>query len=41
MGFVQLEFDLETFVDADYAHKAEGRRSVSGVAVSCGGALVS
>ena len=39
-GSVQLEFDLETYVDANYAHKA-GRRSVSGVAVSCGGALVS
>ena len=38
---VQLEFDLETYVDADYARKAEDRRSVSGVAVSCGGALVS
>ena len=37
---MQLEFDLETYVDANYAHKA-GRRSVSGVAVSCGGALVS
>ena len=23
MGSVQLEFDLETYVDADYAHKAE------------------
>ena len=40
-GSVQLEFDLETYVDADYARKAEDRRSVSGVAVSCGGALVS
>ena len=33
---VQMEFDLETYVDADYAHKAEDRRSVSGVAVCCG-----
>ena len=41
MGFAQLEFDLETYVNADYAHKVEDRRSVSGVAVSCGGALVS
>ena len=41
MGDVQLEYDLETYVDADYAHKAEDRRSVSGVAVSCGGTLVS
>ena len=31
-----MEFDLETYVDADYAHKAEDRRSVSGVAVCCG-----
>ena len=38
---VQMEFDLETYVDADYAHKAEDRRSVSGVAVCCGGTLVS
>ena len=36
-----MEFDLETYVDADYAHKAEDRRSVSGVAVCCGGTLVS
>ena len=41
LGSVQLEFDLETYVDADYAHKAEDRRSVSGTAVCCGGALVS
>ena len=41
MGAVQLEFDLETYVNADYTHKAENKRSVSGVAVSCGGALVS
>ena len=33
---VQMEFDLETYVEADYAHKAEDRRSVSGVAVCCG-----
>ena len=38
---VQLEYDLETYVDADYAHKADDRRSVSGVAVCCGGTLVS
>ena len=30
---VQLEYDLETYVDLDYAHKADDRRSVSGVAV--------
>ena len=41
LGEVQLEYDLETYVDADYAHKAEDRRSVSGVAVCCGGTLVS
>ena len=34
---VQLDYDLETYVDADYAHKANDRRSVSGVAVCCGG----
>ena len=38
---VQLEYDLETYVDADYAHKADDRRSVSGVAVCCGGTLAS
>ena len=37
---VQLEYDLGTYVDADYAHKAEDRRSVSGVAVCCGEAVV-
>ena len=37
---MQLEYNLETYVDADYAHKAEDRRSVSGVAVCCGGTLV-
>ena len=31
---VQLEYDLETYVYADYAHKADDRRSVSGVAVA-------
>ena len=41
MGSVQLECDLETYVDADYAYKEEDRRSFSGMAVSCGGALVS
>ena len=38
---MQLEYDLETYLDADYAHKADDRRSVSGVAVCCGGALLS
>ena len=37
---IQLEFDLDTYVDADYAHKAEDRRSVSGAAIFCGGTLV-
>ena len=41
LGSVQTSFDLETYVDANYAHKAEDRRSVSGVAVCCGGTLVS
>ena len=31
---------LEVFADADYASKATDRRSVSGVAVMCGGACV-
>ena len=34
-----MEFDLETYVDADIADKAEDRRSISGVAV-CGGATL-
>ena len=38
---VRLEYDLETYVDADYAHKADNMRSVSGVAVCCGGTLES
>ena len=38
---VQLDYDLETCVDADYAQKADDRRLVSGVAVCCGGTLVS
>ena len=28
------------YVDTDYAHKVEDRRSISGVAVCCGGALM-
>ena len=40
LGGVQLEYNLETYVDADYAHKAEDKRSVSGVAVCCGRTLV-
>ena len=38
---MQIEIDLETYVEAEYAHKAEDRRSVSGMAVCCGGTLVS
>ena len=30
---VQFEYILETYVNADYAHKTDDRRSVSGVAV--------
>ena len=36
-----MQYDLETYVDADYAHKADDRRSVLGVAVCCGGTLAS
>ena len=36
---VQLEHDLETYVDADYVHKADDRRSVLCVAVCCGAPL--
>ena len=36
-----MGFDLETYADADYVHKAEDRCSVFGVAVCCGGTLVS
>ena len=38
---MQLEYYLKTHVDADYAHKADDRRSVSAVAVCCGSTLVS
>ncbi|CAM9850875.1 unnamed protein product [Sphacelaria rigidula] len=38
---VQLDYDLDTYVDADYAHKAKDRCSVSGVAICCEGTLVS
>ena len=37
----QLEYDLETCVDADYAHEGDKRRSLSDMAVCCGGRLVS
>ena len=36
MDPVQLEFDLQTYGDGDYAHKAENRGPVYGVAVNCG-----
>ena len=36
MDPVQLEFDLQTYGDGDYAHKAEIRRPVYGVAVNYG-----
>ena len=36
-----MEYDIETYVDADYTHKVEDRRSFSGVAVCCGGTIVS
>ena len=38
---VQLNYDLETYVDADHANKADDRRSFSVVAFCCGGTLVS
>ena len=38
---VQFGNDLETYVDANCAHKTGDRRSVSGVAVYCRGTLVS
>lgn len=37
----ELRYGLETYVDEDYANKAENRRSVSGGAVYYGGSLVS
>ena len=38
---VEMEYDIETYVNADYAHKVDDSRSFSGVAVCCGGTLVS
>ena len=38
---VELVHGLDSYVDGDYAHKAQDRRSVSGAAVCCGGTLVS
>ena len=40
-GSVQIEFDLETYVNVDCADKPEDRRSVYAVALCCGGTLVS
>ena len=40
-GSVHLEFSLKTYVDANYAHKVEDSRFVSGVASCFGGTLVS
>ena len=34
-----MEYDVKTCVDADYAHIAEDRRSVSDVPVCCGGTV--
>ena len=34
---VQLDYELETYVDEDYAHKADDRRSVYAVAGCFGG----
>ena len=36
-----FKYDIDTYVDVDYAHRAEERRSVSGLAVCCGGTIVS
>lgn len=33
LGSMHLKFCLEAYVDADYAPKAEGKRSISGVVV--------
>ena len=38
---VQFNCDIATYVDADYSHIAEDKRSVSGVVVCCRGTLVS
>ena len=35
-----MAYGPKTYVDADYDHKAGNGRSVSGVAVCCGGTLV-
>ena len=40
MEDLQWKYYLETYVAADYAHRAEGKRSVSGVAVCCRGTLL-
>ena len=38
---VQVAYELETYVDADCTHEADNSRSISRVAVCCGGTLVS
>ena len=37
---VQLEHDLETYVDGDYAQKADDRRLISCASACCRGTLV-
>ena len=39
LGYLHLDFDLETYIDAAYAYEAEDKRSVSGVDICCGGML--
>ena len=36
-----MEYDIETYVNADYALRSEDRRSISGAAVCCRGTLLS
>ena len=38
---VHLDIDLQAYVDADYAQRAEDRRSISSAAICCGDNLVS
>lgn len=40
-GCIQLDFDFDTYVDSDYARTAEGRLSVSDLAVCFGATPVS
>ena len=41
LGYLHLDVDLETYVDAAYTYEAEDMRYVSGVDICCGGTLVS